>query len=128
MERSGILAAQPVPTLALGVPQANIQGSMLEFRLCSSEGVAAWMNRLPANGCSNEATVADRLHEQLHEDTLVDADVAIDSMMWQNGGMCGLDHWNFIMHPDDAALTCDPYGNFVRQWCPELKALPDDYP
>ncbi|KAL7878515.1 hypothetical protein AOLI_G00094890 [Acnodon oligacanthus] len=61
------------------------------------------------------------------QDTLVDADVAIDAMMWQNGGMCGLDHWNFVMHPVDAALTCDPYGNYVRQWCPELKALPDDF-
>lgn len=60
------------------------------------------------------------------QDTLVDADVAIDAMMWQNGGMCGLDHWNFVMHPIDAALTCDPCGTFVRQWCPELKALPDD--
>uniref|UniRef100_A0A671KFY7 Deoxyribodipyrimidine photo-lyase-like n=1 Tax=Sinocyclocheilus anshuiensis TaxID=1608454 RepID=A0A671KFY7_9TELE len=60
------------------------------------------------------------------QDTLVDADVAIDAMMWQNGGMCGLDHWNFVMHPVDAALTCDPYGTYVRQWCPELKALPND--
>ncbi|XP_072551319.1 deoxyribodipyrimidine photo-lyase [Salminus brasiliensis] len=60
------------------------------------------------------------------QDTLVDADVAIDAMMWQNGGMCGLDHWNFVMHPVDAALTCDPNGNYVRQWCPELKGLPDD--
>ncbi|KAG1935023.1 deoxyribodipyrimidine photo-lyase [Pimephales promelas] len=60
------------------------------------------------------------------QDTLLDADVAIDAMMWQNGGMCGLDHWNFVMHPVDAALTCDPYGTYVRQWCPELKALPDD--
>ncbi|KAG9272970.1 hypothetical protein AMEX_G12052 [Astyanax mexicanus] len=61
------------------------------------------------------------------QDTLVDADVAIDAMMWQNGGMCGLDHWNFVMHPVDAALTCDPNGNYVRQWCPELKGLPDDF-
>ncbi|CAL8358782.1 unnamed protein product [Lota lota] len=60
------------------------------------------------------------------QDTLVDADVAIDAMMWQNGGMCGLDHWNFVMHPVDAALTCDPCGSFVRKWCPELAALPDD--
>uniref|UniRef100_A0A8C6SNQ7 Si:ch1073-390k14.1 n=1 Tax=Neogobius melanostomus TaxID=47308 RepID=A0A8C6SNQ7_9GOBI len=60
------------------------------------------------------------------QDTLVDADVAIDAMMWQNGGMCGLDHWNFVMHPVDAALTCDPCGTFVRQWCPELAELPDE--
>uniref|UniRef100_W5M8X3 Si:ch1073-390k14.1 n=1 Tax=Lepisosteus oculatus TaxID=7918 RepID=W5M8X3_LEPOC len=60
------------------------------------------------------------------QDTLVDADVAIDAVMWQNGGMCGLDHWNFVMHPVSAALTCDPYGSFVRKWCPELAALPDE--
>uniref|UniRef100_A0A3Q1F092 Si:ch1073-390k14.1 n=1 Tax=Acanthochromis polyacanthus TaxID=80966 RepID=A0A3Q1F092_9TELE len=60
------------------------------------------------------------------QDTLVDADVAIDAMMWQNGGMCGLDHWNFVMHPIDAAMTCDPYGSYVRKWCPELADLPDE--
>ncbi|XP_068579373.1 deoxyribodipyrimidine photo-lyase [Cebidichthys violaceus] len=60
------------------------------------------------------------------QDTLVDADVAIDAMMWQNGGMCGLDHWNFVMHPVDAAMTCDPYGSYVRKWCPELADLPDE--
>uniref|UniRef100_H3CFA9 Si:ch1073-390k14.1 n=1 Tax=Tetraodon nigroviridis TaxID=99883 RepID=H3CFA9_TETNG len=60
------------------------------------------------------------------QDTLVDADVAIDAMMWQNGGMCGLDHWNFVMHPVDAAMTCDPDGSYVRKWCPELSGLPDE--
>ncbi|XP_069019701.1 deoxyribodipyrimidine photo-lyase [Embiotoca jacksoni] len=60
------------------------------------------------------------------QDTLVDADVAIDAMMWQNGGMCGLDHWSFVMHPTDAALTCDPYGSYIRKWCPELADLPDE--
>ncbi|TWW76397.1 deoxyribodipyrimidine photo-lyase [Takifugu flavidus] len=60
------------------------------------------------------------------QDTLVDADVAIDAMMWQNGGMCGLDHWNFVMHPVDAAMTCDPCGHYVRKWCPELSGLPDE--
>ncbi|XP_072278936.1 deoxyribodipyrimidine photo-lyase-like [Pyxicephalus adspersus] len=61
------------------------------------------------------------------QDTLVDADVAINAMMWQNGGMSGLDHWNFVMHPIDAAMTCDPYGSYVRKWCPELAGLPDQY-
>ena len=61
------------------------------------------------------------------QDTLLDADVAINAMMWQNGGMSGLDQWNFVMHPVDAALTCDPNGHYVRRWCPELSALPDDY-
>lgn len=56
----------------------------------------------------------------------MDADGAIDALMWQNGGMCGLDLWNFVMHPVDAAMTCDPYGRYVRKWCPELADLPDD--
>jgi hypothetical protein len=25
-------------------------------------------------------------------------------MMWQNGGFSGLDLWNFVMHPVDAAV------------------------
>ena len=37
-------------------------------------------------------------------------------MMWQNGGMSGIDHWNFVMHPVDAAHTCDPNGDYVRKW------------
>lgn len=50
--------------------------------------------------------------------------MAIDAMMWQNGGMSGLDHWNFVMHPVDAALTCDPDGSYVRRWLPELARMP----
>lgn len=34
-----------------------------------------------------------------YHDTLVDADLAINSMMWQNAGGSGLDHWNFSIHP-----------------------------
>ena len=67
------------------------------------------------------------LHFFFHQDTLLDADVAINAMMWQNGGMSGLDHWNFVMHPVDASMTCDPKGNYVRKWVPELARLPDDY-
>jgi len=59
------------------------------------------------------------------QDTLLDADMAINAMMWQNGGMSGLDQWNFVMHPVDAALTCDPKGDFVKKWVPELAKLPE---
>ncbi len=34
-----------------------------------------------------------------YHDTLVDADLAINSMMWQNASGSGLDHWNFTLHP-----------------------------
>ena len=48
-------------------------------------------------------------------------------MMWQNGGMSGLDQWNFVMHPVDAAFTCDPKGDFIRKWIPTLSKLPDKF-
>ena len=32
-------------------------------------------------------------------DTLVDADAAINAMMWQNAGKSGLDQWNFTLLP-----------------------------
>ena len=61
------------------------------------------------------------------QDTLLDADVAINAMMWQNGGFSGLDQWNFVMHPVNAAMTCDPKGNYVRRWIPELSGLPEKF-
>ena len=57
-------------------------------------------------------------------DTLVDADLAIQAFMWQNGGGCGTDSWNFVMHPVNAAKAADPDGEYVRKWVPELQALP----
>lgn len=55
-------------------------------------------------------------------DTLVDADPAINSMMWQNAGMTGADQWNFSINPIDPKI--DPKGDFIRQWIPELAGLP----
>lgn len=49
-------------------------------------------------------------------ETLVDADVAINAGMWQNGGHSGFDQWNFVMHPVHAAKAADPEGNYVRKW------------
>lgn len=57
-------------------------------------------------------------------DTLVDADVAINAMMWQNGGHSGMDQWNFVLGPVAAAKAADPDGDYVRRWCPELSRLP----
>jgi hypothetical protein len=60
-------------------------------------------------------------------DTLVDADVAIQAFMWQNGGHSGMDQWNFVMHPVFAAKSADPEGDYVRRWCPELASLPREF-
>ena len=34
-----------------------------------------------------------------------------------------MDQWNFVMHPVFAAKTCDPDGEYVRRWVPELRGL-----
>eukprot|EP00438_Fugacium_kawagutii_P035469 Skav216650 [mRNA] locus=scaffold1255:271036:272979:+ [translate_table: standard] len=60
-----------------------------------------------------------------YEDTLVDADVAINSMMWQNAGRSGIDQWNFTISPSGASQ--DPSGAYVRRWLPELRRLPNRY-
>jgi len=59
-------------------------------------------------------------------DTLADADAAINAYMWQNGGRSGMDQWGFVMHPVNAAKSCDPDGDYVRRWVPELAKLPKD--
>jgi len=58
-----------------------------------------------------------------YEDNLVDADLAINSMMWQNAGRSGTDQWNFLISPVQAS-TQDPSGEYVRRWVPELQRLP----
>ena len=57
---------------------------------------------------------------------LVDADVSINSMMWQNAGRSGIDQWNFVLRPDSGASR-DPRGAYVRKWVPELKSVPTKY-
>ena len=61
------------------------------------------------------------------EDTLVDADVAINSMMWQNAGKSGLDQWDVFsgsLAPDGTARAHDPNGATIARWIPELAGLP----
>ena len=54
-------------------------------------------------------------------DTLVDADSAINAMMWQNAGRSGIDQWNFVLSPENASQ--DITGAYTRRWCPELSRL-----
>nr|USW07797.1 CPD photolyase [Crypthecodinium cohnii] len=65
--------------------------------------------------------------EKWFHHTLVDADLAINAMMWQNAGKSGLDQWNFTVHPARAGRGQDPDGCYTRRWCPELAALPNRY-
>lgn len=53
--------------------------------------------------------------------TLVDADSAINSMMWQNAGRSGIDQWNFVMSPETASQ--DPSARYTKRWVPELSNL-----
>jgi deoxyribodipyrimidine photolyase len=57
--------------------------------------------------------------------TLVDADSAINPMMWQNAGRSGIDQWNFVLSPVNASQ--DPSGIYTRKWVPELDGLPKQY-
>ena len=34
----------------------------------------------------------------------MDADIAINSMMWQNAGRSGIDQWNFVISPEGRGL------------------------
>jgi deoxyribodipyrimidine photolyase len=53
--------------------------------------------------------------------TLVDADSAINPMMWQNAGRSGIDQWNVVHSPESASQ--DPSGSYTRKWVPELNGL-----
>ena len=48
--------------------------------------------------------------ERWFHHTLVDADQAINAMMWQNAGKSGLDQWNFTMSPSGSGKNQDPTG------------------
>ncbi|CAN5628850.1 deoxyribodipyrimidine photo-lyase [soil metagenome] len=60
-------------------------------------------------------------------DTLVDADLANNTLGWQWSAGCGADAQPFfrIFNPVSQGEKFDPHGRYVRHWCPELAALPD---
>jgi deoxyribodipyrimidine photo-lyase len=61
-------------------------------------------------------------------DTLVDADLANNTLGWQWTAGCGADAAPFfrIFNPATQGKKFDPAGTYVRRWCPELAELPDD--
>jgi deoxyribodipyrimidine photo-lyase len=60
-------------------------------------------------------------------DTLVDADLANNTLGWQWSAGCGADAAPYfrIFNPVLQGLKFDPQGDYVRRWVPELAALPD---
>jgi len=59
-------------------------------------------------------------------DTLVDADLAQNSLNWQWSAGCGADAAPYfrIFNPTTQAERYDPDGAYVRRWVPELGRLP----
>ncbi len=62
-------------------------------------------------------------------DTLVDADIASNTIGWQWTAGCGPDAAPFfrIFNPILQAQRFDPEGTFIRKWVPELSRLPAAY-
>jgi deoxyribodipyrimidine photo-lyase len=62
-------------------------------------------------------------------DTLVDADLASNTLGWQWVAGCGADAAPFfrVFNPVMQAIRHDGAATYVRRWVPELAALPDDW-
>jgi deoxyribodipyrimidine photo-lyase len=60
-------------------------------------------------------------------DTLVDADLAQNTLGWQWTAGCGADAAPYfrVFNPVSQGEKFDPKGDYVRKWCPELSKLPD---
>jgi deoxyribodipyrimidine photo-lyase len=62
-------------------------------------------------------------------DTLVDADLANNTMGWQWTAGCGADAAPYfrIFNPVIQGEKFDPAGSYVRRWIPELAKVPDKW-
>jgi deoxyribodipyrimidine photo-lyase len=62
-------------------------------------------------------------------DTLVDADLANNTLGWQWVAGCGADAAPYfrIFNPISQGEKFDPEGNYVRKWIPELAQLPNKW-
>lgn len=62
-------------------------------------------------------------------DTLVDADLASNTLGWQWTAGCGADASPYfrIFNPITQGEKFDPEGDYVRRWVPEIASLPNKY-
>lgn len=62
-------------------------------------------------------------------DTLVDADLAQNTLGWQWSAGCGADAAPYfrIFNPVSQGEKFDPSGDYVRRWVPELARLPNEH-
>jgi deoxyribodipyrimidine photo-lyase len=62
-------------------------------------------------------------------DTLVDADLASNTLGWQWSAGCGADAAPYfrIFNPVTQGEKFDPSGEYIRRWVPELRDLPDKF-
>jgi deoxyribodipyrimidine photo-lyase len=60
-------------------------------------------------------------------DTLVDADLASNTLGWQWTAGCGADAAPYfrVFNPVTQGQKFDPNGKYVREWIPEIASLPD---
>ncbi|MCX6880284.1 MAG: deoxyribodipyrimidine photo-lyase [Verrucomicrobia bacterium] len=61
--------------------------------------------------------------------TLVDADLAQNTLGWQWSAGCGADAAPYfrVFNPTSQGEKFDPHGDYVRKWCPELGKLSDKW-
>jgi deoxyribodipyrimidine photo-lyase len=92
-----------------------------------------WMHNrvrmIVASLLSKNAGIHWQLGARWFWDTLVDADLAQNSMNWQWVAGCGVDDAPYfrIFNPVLQSHKFDPRGEYIRRWVPELAALPTEY-
>lgn len=62
-------------------------------------------------------------------ETMIDADLALNSINWQLVTGCGVDSYPFsrILNPVSQGEKFDPEGIYVSHWVPELRNLPEKW-